>query len=232
MVRLDPRLGHLRERGGCFSLLAAVTLLVLACLLGLYFGRAEGREEARTETVVRGSSSVVVAMQQLSRLEGAVFFVERVIDLKEKQSRFFQLVQAEDAILLVASGEVTAGVDLRELGPDRVRVDEEASRVVIRLPRAEVFSRRLDNERTYVHSRQTDLWAKRQEHLESRARQEAERTLEQAALDSGILRKAEESVARTLDSLVRSLGWEKVEIEFVDAGREHLAPSRESGALR
>ena len=179
------------------------------------------------ETVLRPSPSVVVAVRELARLEGAVYSIERVVDLKEKQSRFFQLVQAEDAILLVASGEVTAGVDLAALAEGSVRIDPSRKKVSLTLPRATVFSRRLDNERTYVHTRKTDVWAKRQEDLESKARQEAERTLEEAAVRSGILPQAEKSVARTVESLLHSLGFTVVDVRFIDAEGEALPAEHE-----
>ena len=161
-------------------------------------------------------------MRQLARLEGAVYSIERVVDLKEKQSKFFQLVEAEDAILLVASGEVTAGVDLSGLREDDVRLENGGKKAIVHLPRATIFSKRLDNERTYVHTRRTDALATRRENLETRARQEAERTLEKAALDGGILKTAEESVGRTVEALTRSLGVDEVEVVFSSAGSETL----------
>lgn len=202
-------------------MLAAGSLLLLASAIGVHYGRESATQESSAaETVVRPTPSVVVAVRELARLEGAVYSIERIVDLKEKQSRFFQLVQAEDAILLVAAGEVTAGVDLAALEEGAARMDAERRRVSLTLPRAIIFSRRLDNERTYVHTRKTDVWAKRQEDLESRARQEAERTLEEAALRSGILLQAEKSVARTVESLLRSLGFADVEVKFEGAGGE------------
>jgi hypothetical protein len=55
--------------------------------------------------------------------------------------------------------------------------------------------------------------AERKESLETRARQAAEQTLRAAAEDAGILERAEQSVARTVKSLVRSLGFEEVHVD-------------------
>ena len=142
------------------------------------------------------------------------YHVERVVDLKDEQRTLFGMVGASDAILLVASGEVVAGVDLAQLRPEDVVVAPDQHSVTVRLPPAEVFSARLDNARTYVHSRKVDLLAQRDETLESRARQAAEQTLRAAAEDSGIVQRAEDSVARTVKSLVRSLGYTDVTIDF------------------
>lgn len=157
---------------------------------------------------------VVSQVRELARLEGVSYHIERVVDLKEEQRKVFGLVSAGDAILLVASGDVVAGVDLGKLGPGDVQTTPDGRKVTIRLPPAEVFSARLDNTHTYVHSRKTDLLAERQESLETRARQAAEQTLRAAAEDAGILERAQSSVARTVKSLVRSLGFEEVQVDY------------------
>lgn len=169
-----------------------------------------------TETVVRPTSDVVVSIRDLARLESAEYHIERVVDLRDRQERLFGLVQAEDAILLVAAGDVTAGVDLTRMRDGDVVVDVEARTARITLPAPEVLSTRLDSERTYVHARETDVMARRSEDLETRARQEAERTLEDAALEAGILGRARTNAEETVRLLVRALGYQRVQIDFAD----------------
>src|SRR5450755_1486514 len=74
-------------------------------------------------TVVRPTPNVLLAIQDLARLESASFHMERVIDLTDKQSRLFGLIQSEDAILLVAVADVSAGVDLQKLTTDDIAVN-------------------------------------------------------------------------------------------------------------
>jgi hypothetical protein len=157
---------------------------------------------------------VITQVRELSRLEGVSYHVERVVDLHDQQEGLFGLVKAEDAILLVASGDVVAGVDLSKLQPGDIVISADKQSVTVHLPPAEVFSARLDSEHTYVHTRKTDLLARRKESLETEARKAAEKTLQGAAEDAGIVRKAEESVGRTVRSLVRSLGFTDVRIDF------------------
>jgi len=206
--------------GGCVKPLSVLSALVAAGLLlmaGLVVGRcASDPEEAAvaSTTVIQRGPNVVVALRDLAQLEGASFHMERVIDLKEKQNRFSGLVEAEDAILLVAAGDVTAGVDLSRVEPGDVQIDPARMVAKITLPGATVLSARLDNERTYVHTRSTDILAKRQESLETRARQEAERTLRASAIEAKLLTRAESNVRRTIESLVHSLGYREVEVSF------------------
>ncbi len=200
--------------------LALAILLLGVGYAGYFFGaRAEDEPEPPERTVeVKATPNVVTALQKLARLEGASLHLERVIDLKERQSRFFGLVEAEDAILLIAAGDVTAGVDLSALRHEDIQVDEAKKSVKVVLPRATIFSARLDSERTYVHTRETDALAERQMHLESEARREAERGFRSAAEEAGLQRTAEESVSRTVRALVLSLGFEDVEVSFAGSG--------------
>lgn len=200
------------SRSPAGSWLLALGLIGLGTLLGGFGSRWR---EPHAEKLAR--PDVITQVRELSRLEGVSYHVERVVDLKDEQRMLFGLVSSNDAILLVASGEVIAGVDLGKLQPEDVVVSPDQRAVTVHLPPAEVFSARLDNARTYVYSRKTDLLAQRQESLESRARQAAEETLRAAAEDAGIVQHAQESVARSVKSLVRSLGYSEVTIEF----REH-----------
>lgn len=170
---------------------------------------------SETVEVIQPQPSVVVSIRLLARLETATARVERVVDLRDEQSELFGLVQSEDAILLVAAGDVVAGVDLSELSDDSVHLGPDGS-TTIELPAPTIFSARLDNSATYVHSRTTDLMARRSETLETRARREAERSLRDAALESGLLTRAGEQAQRTVESLLRSLGHTDVTVHVAE----------------
>jgi hypothetical protein len=196
--------------------------MLLAALSALaYFGgqraerdRAEKEAAARLPVVVeRPMPSVVLAVQSLARLQSVSFHMERIVDLTKKEQALWGLVETQDNILLVAVGDVQAGIDLGKLQKTDVIVDETAKKVRILLPPAEVFSARLDNERTYVHSRKTDVLGKPDGQLESDARKRAEAAIRQGALDAGILKHAEDSAVNTVRSLAQSLGFAIVIVE-------------------
>lgn len=168
----------------------------------------------RSVTVVRATPNVVTAIRDLARLESAEYHLERVIDVKDHQSRAFGLLESEDQLLLVAAGDVTAGVDLSTLGERDIRVDHQARRVQVTLPAPKILSARLDSGRTYVHSRRTDFLASHNAQLETEARARAERELTAAALEAGILDKASKNARRTVEELLRALGFSSIEIEI------------------
>ncbi len=173
------------------------------------------------ETVVRPTPDVISAMRDLARLQTAEAHIERVIDLRERHRHAFGLIEAEDAILLVAAGDVQAGVDLTELREGDVVIDELGGAVSVTLPPARVFQTRLDNGRTYVHTRRTDMLARRSQSLETRARQEAERTMEEAAIEAGLLHRAQSNAESVLRELIEALGYSDVAIDWRSSpGRE------------
>jgi hypothetical protein len=121
-------------------------------------------------------------------------------------------VGARDAILLVAVGEVVAGVDLEALATDQVSVDWSKKSVSVRLPSPEVFLVALDNASTHVYSRKTDVLASRNEQLEGKAREAAEASMRSSALDAGIVDKARAGAVTAVSALLRALGFTAIDV--------------------
>jgi hypothetical protein len=207
-----------RPRWGLLLLLAVLMFgsgFALSRAPSLMAGAAQrALRSSSTTTVVRGSSAIVTAIRDLATLETASYHMERVIDLRDKQSHLFGLFESEDAVLLVAASDVIAGVDLTSMHDGDIVFDPVKHSARVTLPPPIILSSHLDSERTYVHSRQTDALARRAEALETRARIEAEHTLRDAAIEAGILQRARNNAARTIQTLVQSLGFTTVEVDF------------------
>lgn len=158
-----------------------------------------------TPTIVADPVTVIRQVRSLSRLETASFTIEKVITAQSGEGPLGFLFQ--DKLLLVAQGEVIAGVDLERLGDGDVQV--AGSSVFITLPASEIFSATLNNDRTYVYNRQTGLLGQ-QVDLETLARQEAESAILQAALDEGILNMAQDNAEQVIQKLLEALGFAQV----------------------
>src|SRR5215467_6242667 len=169
-----------------------------------------GRLLGRATEIDVSQPTVVNKIQQLQRLETVVYTMDKVVS-GEKENPILPNFLAGDRLLMVVHGEVVAGVDFGGLKSGDVAVQEK--KVVLRLPSAQVFSTRIDNERTKVYSRQTGLLVPVDPNLETQVRQEAERQLQQAALLDGILKTANTNARTTLTSLLQGLGFERVEFE-------------------
>ncbi len=163
-----------------------------------------------TPTVYPSSATIIENVQTLSRLETASYHIEKVITAETGQGPLGFLFG--DKLLLIAYGEVIAGVDLSTIGPEDIMVSPDGT-VYIRMPAVEIFVATLDNQRTHVYDRRTGVVGANAE-LETAARQEAERLILQAAVEDGIEAKADENARTFLRSFVLGFGFTNV--IFVD----------------
>lgn len=187
-------------------IIAFATAIPLAFLLGWWVpNEISSRQEAKHLVVIS-------AIHDLAELHTVSMHMQQVIDLKREDSKLFGLVQAEDSILLIAAGDISAGVDLQALLPEDVVVDDDGV-AHVRLPKMKVFHASLNNELTRVHSRTTDILAARDQHLESDARKQAVLKLKRAAIKAGILKRAEDNAKVVIRSLLISIGVKEVEFE-------------------
>lgn len=164
-----------------------------------------------TPTIRPDPVTIIREVRSLARLETIQYTVEKVITAETRQGLFGFLFG--DRLLLVAHGTVIAGVDLGQLGPHDVWLDDQG-RVYLKLPPAEVFVATLDNETTYVYDRDTGLLTGGNIALEAEARQAAEEEIHSAALEDGILEQAQFNAENFLFRFLRSLNFE--DVIFVD----------------
>jgi hypothetical protein len=199
---------------------AAVGLALLAVVAGvttLAVSRYLTPDAAPSQTTMRPTNTILMAIRDVARLETSELHMEKVIDLTDKQSRFFGLMKTTDAMLLVAAGDVTIGIDLTKLGERDFVVDRATGTASLTLPAPEVLSVRLDEEHTYVYSRATGLLAERNEQLESKARQEAVRAIGDAARQGEVMEKARKRAEQQLRQLLEKFGVAKITIGWQPA---------------
>ena len=114
-----------------------------------------------------------------------------------------------EEVLVIATGEVEAGVDLSEIGKDDVRV--EGDTVTMRLPEPEILSSSLDEEKTRVYDRDfSPLNVRPDDDLVEEARARAIEKVEETALENGILQTAEANAEDSIRAFVTTLGFEEV----------------------
>lgn len=155
----------------------------------------------------RADSPVLLReVQELSELATVKYVMSHVMT-KEKVTWL-----GTDQVLLVAQGVVKAGIDLRRMKEDDVRVAGKS--VSIRLPRAVVTDNYLVEKYTYVYDRRTGLLVKPERTLEGEARREALSQMLIAAHEGGIHGEAEARARDLVAKLFRQLGFEQVVIDF------------------
>jgi Protein of unknown function (DUF4230) len=151
--------------------------------------------------------TVVRQIQQLQRLETVSFTMDKIIS-GEHDSPYLPTFLVSDRLLLVVHGEVIGGVDLTKLQPDDVSI--QGPSISLRLPQSQILVTRLDNAQTRVYSRDTGLFSSPDPNLESEVRKEAERQLQEAAMQGDILKTADSNARSTISSLLQGLGFKNV----------------------
>lgn len=210
---MEPEPRTPSRQPGAVALGACVAVLVVTAAIVVGANSvAPAPSGARLE--VSSPGTVVLAVRELGRLDTAEAHLEKVIELTDVQQRLFGLVEAKDALLLVAVGEVVAGVDLAQIADGDVVIDPARHAATLRLARPTVVSARLDGARTHVWARTTDALARRREDLEGRARAEAEDAMKKGALEAGLLERARTGAERTLRALLAPLGYRDVTFEW------------------
>jgi hypothetical protein len=212
MSFVPPNIKRQRPPARGILLGAAIALAVVGLAVWLWTGmgflQLIGLFRGGTTVINVNQPTVVRQIQQLQRLETVSYTMDKIIS-GERNNTYLPKFLAGDRLLLVVHGDVIAGVDLGKVQPADVSVRGRA--ISLRIPAAEIFTTRIDNARTRVYSRDTGLFSAPDPNLESEVREEAERQLQQAALQDGVLKTADQNARTTLSRMLTGLGFEQVE---------------------
>jgi hypothetical protein len=159
-----------------------------------------------TPTIVPDPVTIIHEVIALARLETSAYSVEKIITAESRQGPFAFLFG--DKLLLVAHGQVIAGVDLSRMTTGDIVAAQEGTVTVV-LPPAEVFVATLDNQKSYIYDRDTGMIGMNPS-LETDARRAAEQEILSAALEDGILDRAQANAEDVVRRLIVGLGFDKV----------------------
>lgn len=121
-----------------------------------------------------------------------------------------RLFGAREYILMLVYGNVKAGFDLNKISEEDIQTNGQQVRLV--LPRPEILSLSVDNERTHVVYYDRSWFVGQDIELESETLRMAERALRQQALEDEILQKARVFGVLFMENYLRSLGFTDIEI--------------------
>ena len=209
---------------GCAIMAVTFSLLLLSCAALGFFAFRSGMDglgklggflnpfggfglvTTTTTTIDTSRPTVIDRVRAMSKLETVHYELEKVVT--GKSSGPLPDFLTSDKILLVAHGEVAAGVDLEKLRPGDVTVVSDT--VTIRMPQAEILFSTLDNDKTYVYDRQTGIFNKPDPNLETDIRRVAEQEILKTAMEDDILGKAQRNAQDVLRTLITGLGYKDV----------------------
>ena len=134
-----------------------VSLLVLVGLIGFVGLRVAGLFDTtnpfQSRTTDRSQPVLLKSIQDISQFHAAVGNVEVVLDVKHDVDWVPDFI-AGDRSLFVAAGTVNAYVDFSGLAEQDFTLSVDGKSVKIRLPEARLDKPNLDQDRTYLFSRE------------------------------------------------------------------------------
>ncbi|HVD45470.1 MAG TPA: DUF4230 domain-containing protein [Rubrobacter sp.] len=197
------------------TLVLALVIVVLGVALGVglarygsslpIMGPLLGEKPPRTTT----GPVVVEGIQELDQL-ATVRWTESVPVTKETGGAILDRLFNGEKVLVIATGEVEAGIDLGDIGKDDVSVNSDT--VTIDLPEPEILSASLDEENTRVYDRDfSPLNVRPDDDLVEEARLQAVEKIRDAARENKILDTAEHNAEDSVRAFVTTLGFEEVQ---------------------
>ena len=209
------------KRGSGLGTTLVLTLVIVCVSVGLGVGISRfdfvravpilgpllEEKPARTTT----GPVVVEGVRGLDQL-ATVRWTESVPVTRQSGGDVLDRLFSGEEVLVIATGAVEAGVDLSEIGQDDVRV--EGDTVTMRLPKPEILSSSLDEEKTRVYDRDfSPLNVRPDDELVEEARLHAIEKVEETARENGILQTAEANAEHSIRAFVTTLGFREVRFE-------------------
>ena len=172
-----------------------------------------------SEAIDRSPPAVLQSIQDIGEYRAATGHFEQIVDLHNDSGLPDEVLG--DRTLFVAVGTVDSGVDLSRLGTGSVEISDDRRTATLTLPHAQVFEPQLDVERSYVYQRDegvfneiAGLFSDDANYQQELNRLAVAKLRDAAEHGSGLVPRAEENTRTMLGSLLRSLGFTRVDIRF------------------
>src|SRR5919202_779910 len=176
------------------TLVWALLLVVAALAAGIGVARYGDRVPWLADLMgepTQTTESTVLGIKRLNELATAEMTAQVVVT-EQKDIRVFSQPLPRfltgQRVLLIARGEVRAGIDMDELREDDVRVD--GKKVTVDLPKARILDTNLDEDKTKLYDWDRGVFIRGDYSLVEEARRDAVVQLEQTTRDESLADKA------------------------------------------
>ncbi len=177
-------------RGVTIAVGVIVVILALVALTRIVGGARMLLGDMRGRTTM-SQDIVIEQVRAVAQLVSSEMTVRDVVTFEN--TRYGSTKRA----LIVVTGKILAGIDLEE--GTEVRIDSSARRITIMLPEARVLAVDIVQLRTYDEQR--GLWNPFLPEDRDAIYQDVRRQLHSAAADMGLVKRANESAARMLETM-------------------------------
>lgn len=161
-----------------------------------------------TPTPALVSTAVLAArLRGASELTTAIYTLETVTSASQDR-QLGELTIGRTELLYVAHGQVRAGIELADLGPEAMSV--EGRRLIVRLPAPRILDRKIDIDKSYVYDIDRSLFGPIDATLQSQAERFALEKILSEACSGGILAEANERGSLAVEKLLEAAGYDEV----------------------
>jgi hypothetical protein len=226
------------KRSGCLwgitGALGCLVILMIPFVVAVIAGTTtvnsiieNAREIFSSEPVITISANTVLdRVQTMSQLTTVRYNYSSMVTTERDMPELLSTLYG-DRQVMVAVGHVNAGINLQQLTPDDITIDGDT--LTLRLPPPQLQDCFLNEQQSYVVSRDTGLFASPATNMDVEARRYAVRQFRDMALEAGILDEVQTQSAVALQELLSLVDPENIqEIQVVAAPQNLNAPLPES----
>ena len=212
------RSGRLAGRLVSVAIAVAAVLVIIVVLSAVHL-LPQLRNPFAETTTDRAGPAVLKSITTLSRYEAASGTSQVVVDLTKRTS-FIPSFLAGSETLFIGQGNDIAYVDFSQLKGPAVQVSADRSAVSVALPRARLEPAVLDVSQSYVFAEQQGLMNRIGNFFAGNPNSQqqvyilAQQKIQAAAAASSLLPQAQRNTQAMLNSMLRSLGFQRVTVTF------------------
>ncbi len=166
-----------------------------------------------TEQTAITATGVVEKIQSIAEINTVEMYFNEIIDYKNaKMFNQYEIPFTEKSFIFTVKAKVKAGVDLSALRKEEVKIQGKS--ITITLPKPQITSKEILSYKAYDEKDGFFNEVTNEDTL--KALDEFTKSLDQQAKENGIVEQAIMRTQNTLESLLKSMGFEMVEILWVD----------------
>jgi aspartyl-tRNA synthetase len=184
------------------------SLLIISLILMNLFGLIDLGFERDSKINVSG---VLKEIKQISQLDTVEMHFNEILDYRESiKISNIEIPFTEKKFIIVVKAKVQSGIDLSFLTEKDIQISDK--KITLTLSNAKITSKEILEYNAYSES--NGLFNKVSNEDTLKTLNEFRGRLEKQALDSGILKIAEDNAKVVLESFLRLLGFEEIVINF------------------
>ncbi|TXK33871.1 DUF4230 domain-containing protein [Pontibacter qinzhouensis] len=163
-----------------------------------FFGKTDDKPE-----VIVNHNTILTTVEELGRMELVRYNFKDVVEYEKNASRWVP----NSKVVLIVAGEAVGCVDFTKMRPEDIRFQGDTL-VQVSLPDPEICYYKIDHSKTKVFSKEYTYF--QDADLVQESYRYAEKNVEQAALNSGILQQTKVNAEKVLKPILEEITGRKV----------------------